>query len=68
MTVENWSKKLIDAVDNDNRAVHLKKMVMDFIRLKPAEVIKTNGWIKLKKSHPHLAFDVMESILEFRAS
>ena len=67
LTVENCSEKLIDA-DVNNKLVHLKKMVVDFIRTKPAEVMKTNGWTKLKKSHPILAFEVMEDILEFRAS
>ncbi len=67
LTVETCAEKLIDA-DVNNKAVHLKKMVVDFIRSNPAEVMKTNGWIKLKKSNPDLAFEVMEDILEFRAS
>jgi len=66
LTVENCCEKFMTT--DVNKAVHLKKMVVDFIRSNPAEVMKTNGWIKLKKSNPDLAFEVMEDILEFRAS
>jgi len=62
LTVENCSEKLIDADIND-KDFHLKKMVMDYIRSNPAEVMKTNGWTKLKKSHPEIAFEVMEDIV-----
>jgi len=66
LTVVNCSEKLIDA--DANKVVHLKKMVVDFIRSNPGEVMKTNGWTKLRKSHPDLAFEVMKNIWEYRAS
>ena len=66
ITLGNCSEKLIDA--DVNQSVYLKKMVVDFIRSKPAEVMQTNGWTKLKKSHPNLVIEVMEDILKFRAS
>jgi len=66
LTVENCCEKFLIA--NANNADHLKKMVLDYIRSKSAKVMKTNGWIQLKKSHPDLASDVMEDIVGTRSS
>jgi len=61
LTVENCCEKLISA--DVNKSVHLKKMVVDYIRSNSAEVTNTNGWIQLKKSYPDLVSDIMEDIV-----
>ena len=66
LTVENCCEKLIDA--DVNEPVHLKKMVVDYIRSKSAEVMNTNGWKQLKKSHPDLVSDDLKDVVGARSS
>jgi len=65
LTVENCAEKLIDVVD---KAVHAKGMVMDFMFSNHADVMNSNGWKQLEKSHPELFFEVKEDIFQFIAS
>jgi len=60
LTVENCSERLITA--DINKAVHSKKKVVDFICSMSAQVMHTNGWKQLKKSHPDLVSGIMEEI------
>jgi len=62
LTTENCAERLILA--DLHNAPHLKRKAEDFIRLgRHKEVMKTEGWKKLKQSHPDLAFQVLENIL-----
>lgn len=62
LTTENCAERLILA--DLHNAPHLKRKAEDFIRLgRHKEVMKTEGWKKMKQSHPDLAFQVLENIL-----
>ena len=60
LTLENFSELFILA-DTHNAAL-LKDSVVNLIRKSPTEVMKTDEWKKLKKSHPGLACDILETV------
>jgi len=46
-----------------HNAMHLKKSAVNFIRLHITDIMQTEGWKDLKRSHPGLVLDTIESFL-----
>ena len=49
------------ALADSNLATELKKVAMEFILQRVAEVATTDGWKEVQQSHPHLGFQLVES-------
>ena len=49
------------ALADSHLATELKKVAMEFILQRVAEVATTDGWKEVQQSHPHLGFQLVES-------
>ena len=61
LTIENCIE-LLTLADQQN-APQLKRKATEFFRSRRDEIWKTESWITMKKSHPDVAFDVVERFL-----
>ena len=61
LTVENCSEIL--ALADSHSAVDLKAVAIEFVLQRASDVMKSDGWKELKRTHSQLGFEVSEALM-----